>query len=208
MRKISVKDFVEGYTNCATDSLKEDYIKDNLQIVNYVPFIKKVTVAKRLVEITTFEQERYIDDEDNEQMRSTNRIKFNSVTASLLFNRALIENYTNLKIETPGFYEEYDLLKSSGVLDKLLTPTEYRDSFIPSSEIAEFKTIVDMTRQDAINNNYEIHSYISNQVERFGTLTGNVLSPIFSVISENIENLDEDKINKLSKLLDKFLKRI
>lgn len=207
IKKISIKDFVEGYENCATDALKEEYIKDNLQVINYVPFIKKVTLATNLVNTTTFEQETYIDVEDNEQIRSTGRIKFNSPSASLLFNRILIENYTNLQVETKGFFEEYDLLKSSGILDKLIIPTEYRDSYIPSSEIAELNTIVDMTRQDVINNNYEIHSYISNQVERFGILTGNVLSPIFSAISENIENLDEDKINKLSKLLDKFLKK-
>ena len=207
IKKISIKDFVEGYENCATDALKEEYIKDNLQVINYVPFIKKVTLATNLVNATTFEQETYIDVEDNEQTRSTGRIKFNSPSTSLLFNRTLIENYTNLQVETKGFFEEYDLLKSSGILDKLIIPTEYRDSYIPSSEIAELNTIVDMTRQDVINNNYEIHSYISNQVERFGILTGNVLSPIFSAISENIENLDEDKINKLSKLLDKFLKK-
>ena len=41
MKKISIKTFCKEYNNRATDSLKKQYIKDNLEITAYVPFITK-----------------------------------------------------------------------------------------------------------------------------------------------------------------------
>ena len=45
-----IKEFVESYSNFATQNLKDDYLKDNLEITTYVPFVKKVTYAASLAQ--------------------------------------------------------------------------------------------------------------------------------------------------------------
>ena len=63
-------------------------------------------------------------------------------------------------------------------------------SAIPEDELKEFKMIVDFETNDAIANEYENHAFIRSQVERFGTLIGNVIEPILSTI-------DLDKVKEV-----------
>ena len=60
---------------------------------------------------------------------------------------------------------------------------------IPDHEIKEFNTVIQMTADDLYANEYEPHAFIKSQVERFGTLIGNVVGPILS-------GIDIDKIQE------------
>ncbi len=71
-----------------------------------------------------------------------------------------------------------------------------------------FKTIIDFKRSDAVANAYETHSFISNQVTRFGNLIELLLKPFAEKIANEIENMDESKIEKLGKSLEKVFKRV
>ena len=98
MRKITIKTFCKEYNNRANDTLKKQYIKDNLEITPYVSFVKKDALISNLLKATMIDKE-------------TGNVKVNSSAEYLLKTRILIENYTNLTVETDGFYEEYDELK-------------------------------------------------------------------------------------------------
>ena len=185
---MKIREFVEKYNAIATDRLKEDYLKDNLHIKTYLPFLTKVTLADKLAKVTTLDKD-------------TGNVNVKSDANYLLFCRTIIEQYTDLQVETEGFYEEYDLLNESGLLDKIMQA-------IPEKEISEFKMLCDMKQKDIITNQYEIHSYISNQVTRFGELIGVTLKPIMEKISEQLGNMDEKDIDKIAKALERGLKRI
>ena len=82
---------------------------------------------------------------------------------------------------------------------------------IPEKELKEFRMILDMTENDLLQNEYELHSFISNQVERFGQLFGHVAKPAIDRLRDTIVNIDENTIDKmvgklkgLSGLKDKF----
>ena len=160
----TIKNFVNEYKNIATDRLKEDYLKDNLHIKTYLPFLTKVTLADKLAKVTTLDKD-------------TGNINVKSDVNYLLFCRMIVEQYTDLQVETEGFYEEYDLLNESGLLDKIM-------QMIPEKEIGEFQMICDLKQKDILTNQYENHAFISNQVERFGTLIGVTLKPVLEKISE------------------------
>ena len=179
---------VNEYNNIATDRLKEDYLKDNLHIKSYLPFLKKVTLADKLAKVTTLDKD-------------TGNVNVKSDANYLLFCRMIIEQYTDLQIETEGFYEEYDLLNESGLLDKIM-------QMIPEKEITEFKMICDMKKSDLLQNKYENHAFIADQVDRFGTLIGVTLKPVLDKLTTELENMDDSKIEKLSKALERGLKRI
>lgn len=205
---MTIKNFVKAYNEIATESLKEKYIKENIEVIAYVPFIKKNSLAENLVNISTYKYEDYKKDDGNIGRRKTGIINVNSTVQYLLFCRLIIENYTNLKVETDGFFEEYDMLKQSGLLEILMMGTEIRPSLIPASEISEFRAIVDMKQKDAMANYATPQSYISNQVERFGTLLGVTLKPVLDKINTSLENMDEKDIEKLGSKLEKVLKRV
>ena len=186
MEKISIKKFAQEYNDRATKSLKEQYIKDNLKIIPYVPFVKKVALIDNLVKITMLDKE-------------TGNVKVNSITEYLLKTRIFIENYTNLTVETDGFFEEYDELKKSGLFNILFFGDDEKNTppLIPVEEIAEFNHLLDVKRNDVIVNKYEIHSFITEQIDRFKTLGEATLAPLADVVKEKLDGLSEEDLGKI-----------
>ena len=184
----TVKEFVEKYNVIAPDRLKEDFLKDNLHIKTYLPFVEKVTYANNLAKVTVLDSE-------------TGNVNIKSDANYLLFCRTIIEYYTDLQVETEGFYEEYDLLNESGLLDKIM-------QMIPEKEITEFKMICDMKKDDIIFNQSTPKAFINQQIERVSTIFGVTLKPVLDKLATELENMDEKDIEKLSKALERGLKRI
>ena len=203
-----IKEFCENYKNRATDKLKNDYLKENLKITTYIPFIKKDALAQNIVNATTYKFEDYTKEDGTTGRRRTNQIQVNSTAQMLLFYRVIIENYTDLEVETEGFYEEYDALNESGVLFELTADFEGHPSLIPANEISELRGMIDLKQRDIMTNQYEIHSYISNQIERITEVGSVVLKPVLDKLATELENMDDSKIEKLSKVLERGLKRI
>ena len=185
---MKIKEFTEKYGAIATDRLKEDYLKDNLHIKTYLPFLTKVTLADKLAKVTNIDKD-------------TGNVNVKSDANYLLFCRMIVEQYTDLQVETEGFYEEYDLLNESGLLDKII-------QMIPEKEIAEFKMICDMKKDDIIFNQSTPKAFINQQIERVSTILGVTLKPVLDKISEQIENMDEKDIEKFTKAIERGLKRV
>ena len=204
---MKIKQFCKEYSN-RIDKLKGDYLKENLKITTYLPFIKKDALAQNIVNATTYKFEDYIKEDGTTGRRRTNQIQVNSTTQMLLFYRVIIENYTDLEVETEGFYEEYDALNESGVLFELTADFEGHPSLIPAKEISELRGMVDLKQRDIMTNQYEIHSYISNQIERITEVGSIVLKPVLDKLATELENIDGKDIEKLSKALERGLKRI
>lgn len=194
MEKITVKKFVEEYENRATESLKDKYLKDTIEVKRYIPFVLKDALASIIANATCFETVEKKDINGNVSREKTGRIKVNSISRRLLFYRCVIERYTNLTVETEGFYEEYDLLNSLGILDKVI-------QMIPERELGEFAQIVDMKISDTVSYYSTPQKFVSDQVERFGTLIGVTLNPFLEKLTVQLGELDEEHIDKLAKIV-------
>lgn len=194
MTKMTIKSFCAEYNNLSTDTLKARYIKDKLEIHTYVPFVNKVALAEGILKATMID-------------KTTGNVKQNSAAEYLLLTRVLVENYTNLTVETPGFFEEYDELKKTGLFNKLLIGTEDTLPLIPYEEITEFKHILDLKQKDLLSNKYEIHSFIQDQVERFFTIGSTILKPALDKIGEGILNMDDDKVGRIIAAVEKVAKK-
>ena len=204
---MKIKEFCKEYSN-RIDKLKGNYLKENLKITTYLPFIKKDALAQNIVNATTYKFEDYIKEDGTTGRRKTNQIQVNSTAQMLLFYRVIIENYTDLEVETEGFYEEYDALNESGVLFELTADFEGHPSLIPAREISELRGMIDLKQRDIMTNQYEIHSYISNQIERITEVGSVVLKPVLDKLATELENIDDSKIEKLSNKVEKVLKRV
>lgn len=190
MNKITIKTFCKEYSNRVNDTLKKQYIKDNLEITSYVPFVKKDAIISNLLKATMIDKE-------------TDNVKVNSSAEYLLMTRILIENYTNLTVETDGFYEEYDELKKSGLFNILLVGNDTTAPLIPIEEITEFKFLLSQKKTDVMTNRYEIHSFIAEQVDKIKALGEATLTPFMEVVSKKLDEIPkedlEDKILEFAK---------
>lgn len=199
---VTVKQFCKEYSN-RIDKLKGDYLKENLKITPYLPFIKKDVLAQNIVNATTYKFEDYTKEDGTTGRRKTNQIQVNSTAQMLLFYRVIIENYTDLEVETEGFYEEYDALNESGVLFELTADFEGHPSLIPAREISELRGMIKMKQEDEIFNRTEIHNYITEQIDRFSNLANVISKPIMDIISERLENeTDEESSNNTDDYLE------
>lgn len=205
---MTILEFVDRYNKCKTEELKDRFLKEKLEVKSYLPILMKDSLATKLVDISTYEYENYLAEDETIKRRKTGRIKLNSVTQYILFCRIVIENYTNLKVETNGFFEEYDALKQSGLLDKLMFPTEKAPAILPRDDIEELRSIIKMKQDDILTNEVEPGNYISNQIERITTITGITIKPILDKISDELENMDDKKFEKLIKVVERGLKRV
>ena len=129
--------------------------------------------------------------------KETGNVKVNSSAEYLLKTRILIENYTNLTVETDGFYEEYDELKKSGLFTILLMGDDDTAPLIPIEEIAEFNHLLSIKRNDMFTNRYEIHSFITEQVDRFKALGEATLTPLVDVVNKKLDSLSNDELRKI-----------
>lgn len=206
-KRMKIKEFCKEYSNRA-DQLKKQYLKDNLKITTYVPFLKKEVLAQNIVNATTYRYEDYIKEDGTVGRRKTNTIHVNSTAQMLLFYRVVIENYTNLEIETEGFYEEYDALNESGLLVELTVDCEGHPSLIPASELSELRGMIEMKKNDVFTNYGNPQSYIANQIERITDVASITLKPVMEKLSEKLENMTEKDIEKFSNGFEKVLKRI
>lgn len=181
---MKIKEFCEKYNNIANQKLKDDFIKSNLEITHYVPFVKKDALIANLLKVTMIDKE-------------TGNIKVNSSVEYLLMTRIFIENYTNLIVETEGFFEEYDELKKSGLFDILLIGNDVTAPLIPYEEIGEFKHLLSIKKSDILQNKYEIHSFITEQVERFKALGEATLTPLVDVVSKKLDETPKENLDKI-----------
>ena len=189
IKKIGIKQFCKDYKN-RVPQMQESYIKENLVITPYVPFVRKDALADVLVKRSTYEYENYTKEDNTIGSRPTDKIKVNSVVQYILFCRIIIENYTNLTVETEGFFEEYDALKECGLLDKLMVSTETRPSLIPMDEISELRALIDFKQKDLLFNKTEAHNYVDSLVERFGDVLNVLAKPIMDKAMEQMSETE------------------
>lgn len=201
MNKITVKEFVEGYNKCV-DSLKNRYIQEKLSVISYLPVSIKEAIATVITDRTMFEQEKYTNENGEIKFRKIDNIHINSFNQYMLFVREAIERYTNLVCsKDANFMIDYDLLKSSGLLDKLMIGEvvggKEIPSLIPANEISEIKTLIDMRKSDIMQNIYEPHAYISRQVERFGSLINTLVEPFMESVQKKIADIPQEDVKKV-----------
>lgn len=197
MKNMTIKEFCNKYNDISNQQLKDQFLSKNLEITPYVSFVKKDALINNLLKATMIDKE-------------TGNIKVNSSAEYLLMTRILVENYTNLTVETDGFYEEYDELKKSGLFDILLIGDEATATapLIPYEEIVEFKHLLSIKKADYMINYSTPQAFISNQIERITTIGSATLKPVFDKIANELANMDDAKIEKIIKVLDKGLKRV
>lgn len=180
--KYTVESFCEKYNGTNVEQTKKTLI-EKVMNPHYVSYEMKITICEKIIENS------YYQNTENNGIE-VKRLHINSPAKYMLYCLWLIKLYTNIEIDFSKSLKEFNLLNESGLLDVIL-------NHIPEREFKEFRMILDMVENDVMQNEYETHAFISNQVERFGELTGRVLEPALNKLGEVLENMDEKTIDKM-----------
>ena len=187
MKEYTISEFVKGYEKCTTDLLKQRYIKERLVLKTpYISIMMKIELSKNIA--------------DHFLLNNTgDYIKSDSVLKYLFFRKTLIQQYTNLICESPGFWDEYDMLKKADLLDKVTI------DIIPESEYLEFSEILEMVWEDSVMNYLEIHTFIDRQSFRIKEVIEQVFNPVADKLSEIIDGMSEKDDKKIAKIIKGIL---
>lgn len=184
--KYTVKDFCKKYTETNVEQTKQALL-EKVMNPHYVPYEMKITICEEIIENSYYKK--------SNDGTITKRLHVNSTAKYMLYCLWLVKQYTYIEVDFSKSLEEFNLLNESEILDIIY-------SSIPEKEHKEFQMILDMVENDLLQNEYEIHAYISNQVERFGELFGHIMKPALDRFSDVLENMDEKTINNVAKKLN------
>ena len=196
-KNYNVKEFVDKYVRRIDDSDRAKFIKTNLKVDTYMPYAEKVACAERIVKTTSY---AIIKDENSGEMKKTNRIKINSPMRYILFVMNIVNEYTNISVNFANIMPEFDALNKNGLIEVITDK-------IGEREMAEFNTVVDMILNDFMTNEYEFKNFVSEQLSNIGELVQKI-TPIIGNITNKLDNLSEEDMNKLEKWLERFGKFI
>lgn len=180
---MTVKEFLEDLNKVTGKTVKEERMKRNLNVKQYVSFIDKVNLAERVVYHSThdFDQEGNIIGD----------ITINSISKYLLHVMGIIDMYTDLDINYNNLVEDYDLLNVNGMIQEIVT-------LIGEKEIAECQMLLDMKLGDFMQNRLSVYSFVRDQVERFGTLSGITLSSIKEGLINTVDSLTPEQVEQFA----------
>lgn len=173
-KNITVKELVEGYKKCG-ETVKNKYIAKNVKAEPYLPSVLKGVIADTII--------------NNSCKDRNGNIQIDSFRRYSLTMYALIDNYTNIKIEPSQWVEDYDLMKSAGIFEEIINT-------IPSSEFSEMNTVIRMKYDDFMINLYDPRAYIERQVSKLTPY----LSAFLDEVGANIKGkTDSGKLIDLKK---------
>lgn len=188
VKKYTVKEFCKKYNESTADQIKESLIK-SIMNPHYINYEMKIAICENIIENSYYKK----DENGNKKLH------INSPTQYLLYCLEMVRQYTTIEVDFSNVVDEFNLLNKYRLLDEII-------NYIPENELKEFNVVLDMVRGDVIQNEYETHAFVSNQVERFGELFGHIIKPALERLGSSIENMDEKTIDKLTHGLGKLSK--
>lgn len=186
-KKYTVEKFCKKYNETNIEQVKQSLL-ESIMNPHYVPYEMKITICEKIIENSYYKK-------NNDGVK---KLHISSPVQYMLYCLLLVKQYTYIEVDLSKSLEEFNMLNECGLLDVILTVQ------IPEREIKEFRMILDMVENDVMQNEYETHAFITNQVERFGELFEHIAKPALDRLSEVLENMDESTVDKMVNKIQKI----
>ena len=174
---MKIDTFLKLYETKKTDDEKAKAIKQIMKN-NRVSYSDKVDRAGIIAKNSYHVKQRDVDGTEREVFEQNSAAKY------MLYSLTLVDLYTTLEIDFKQSLELFEKINGE-ILDMIIMSIDER-------ERKEFQMLLEFACDDLLVNEYEPHSFIREQVERFASLFGTIIAPV-------IENLDIDKIEEVLK---------
>lgn len=142
--------FITAYKFRKTEEERISFLKEHIK-TDYIPFEKKADIAKAIVQASYYVKEKDINGNEVQKFRA------DSIAKYMLTCMSLIDLYTDIdRNKNQGkMVEDFNILNEYGIFDAMIQN-------MPQRELKEFNMVIQMTIDDLLTNEYEIHSFISN----------------------------------------------
>ena len=194
-KDFNVKDFVEEYEKQSADTDKAKFLKGKLKTEKYMPYADKMAIAENIVRSSSYAMVK-----EDGNLRQTDRIALNSPTRYVLFVMTVVDKYTNIEVNFKNAMPEFDALNFNGLIEIIFEK-------IGEREMAEFNAVVDMVLNDFMANKYQFKNYIDDMLLKVSGLVDKCV-PLIDNITNKLDSMSEEDVEKLSGLLRKVTKYI
>ena len=177
---MKIDTFLKLYETKKTDDKKAEAIKQIMKN-NRVSYSDKVDRAGIIAKNSYHVKQRDVNGTEREVFEQNSAAKY------MLYSLTLVDLYTTLEIDFKQSLELFEKINGE-ILDMIIMSIDER-------ERKEFQMLLEFACDDLLVNEYEPHSFIREQVERFANLFGTIIGPV-------IENIDIDKIEEVLKQIN------
>lgn len=176
-KKITVADFVKGYTQISNDKNKEMFIKKHF-VDKYIPYEEKCSICKRIIDASM-----------TTDVAGKKVFRQDTTARYMLYSLNIIDLYTDITIDYTKALEQFNLLDKYNLIDVLYLN-------IPGSDKQKMDTILQMKLDDYYENERSTTGFIEKVYNRFS-----------SVVKEFVERFNENIDEYTSTQLRETLKR-
>ena len=170
-----IETFVRLYNTKKTDEERIDLVKERMN-GKHIGFSDKVNHADIIAKQCYYQKEKDANGVEREVFKQNSAAKY------MFYSLTVVKLYTDLDVDFKKALEQFEMLNGE-ILDDIMNLVDQR-------ELKEFQMILDFACDDIITNEYELHSFIGKEVERFGNLVGATLAPI-------LQSLDMNKVEEM-----------
>ena len=172
---MKVKEFIKNYK--IADKIRDggiNYTKEHM-VKSYVPYIEKMSICQMLINSCWYR---------TDQNTGNRRLVVSSPNLRLMYLMSLVRQYTDIQLQFEGtkIVEDYDDLRRTGILGVILHQ-------IPNSQIDQFNSVLQMTKQDLFKNEYEIGAYIRNRIDDAMMILKELVVPALESAGISIEDI-------------------
>ena len=173
--------FMTAYKFRKTDEDKLEYLLQHIKH-EYIPYEHKADMAKAIVESSFYIVEKTPDGKERRVFH------INSIAKYMLTCMTIVKLFTTIECSSNEgkMLDDFNTLNQSGIIDMIIQNIDQR-------ELKEFNMILQMTCDDVMTNEYELHAFINNQIARFEQLINVAIAPIMNEL--DIEKI-KDMINQ------------
>lgn len=176
MRIIEFIDRYDGFDPKVTD-MRDEFVNGLLK-VTYVPYLTKVETCNLIINNSWYYNDVYTNKK---------KLHITSTATFVLYVLMLIKTYLDIEVDMKNYLTEYDLLNNGDYLGILM-------EVIPENELAEFRTILEMVKDDVLQNEYYAGAYVKDRLDNLAEAMKLTIAPAVEQLSEVMKNVDENKV--------------
>lgn len=165
----------------------EDFIKTNIEIKTYIPFMNKKQIAEMVI---------------NQNMNEEHGITRVESTGQFIgFIMAMITSHTNLEVNLDNPIESYDLLSEAGLLELIIAQFQ--------KDYSECEAILKMVAADALadnNLNAVVARFLDGILDKLDGVGDGLKNMIEGIDLKNILGMDftNEDLSQLKGFLNKY----
>ena len=194
-KDFNVKSFAEEYEKQMNDIEKGKFLKSKLKTEKYIPYADKLTLAENIVKHSSYAMVK-----EDGVLKQTDKIALNSPMRYILFVMTIVDKYTNIEVNFNNIMPDFDALNFNSLIEIIFEK-------IGDKEISEFNTVVEMVLNDFMANKYQFKNYIDDTLLKVSGLVEKC-APLIDNITNKLDGMTEEDMDKLSGLLGKVTKFI